>query len=141
VAPINLNRVTMIGNLTQTRRPSLFQAARSCASYGLRATRDAKQRPGEWESKPNFFTVVAFGATAENCGRYLHSGRPVGIDGRLEQREWDNPEGGKREAVEIIADSIQFLRSAEHSEEDGAALINESAPVPVGVGSDDDIPF
>lgn len=141
MAPINLNRVTMIGNLTRDPDTKSLPSGTVVCKLRVACNTRRKTASGDWETKPNFFTVVTFGATAENCDRYLHSGRPVGIDGRLEQREWDNPEGGKREVVEIIADSVQFLRSAEHSEEEGAAPINESAPVPVGVGGDDDIPF
>ena len=49
-----------------------------------------------------------WGAQGENCARYLAKGRPVAIDGRLEWREWEQG-GQKRQAVDIIADSVQFL--------------------------------
>src|ERR1700755_430262 len=62
--------------------------------------------------KPNYFDVVVFGAQADNCATYLQRGRPVAIEGRLDWREWEAQEGGgKRQAVQIIANTIQFLGS------------------------------
>ena len=64
---------------------------------------------GEWVDKPNYFDVTVWGAQGENCARYLTKGRPVAIDGRLEWREWESEDGGKRQAIDIIADAVQFL--------------------------------
>ena len=49
------------------------------------------------------------GAQGENAARYLSKGRGVAVDGRLEWREWETDDGGKRQAVEIVSDSLQFL--------------------------------
>jgi len=57
----------------------------------------------------HYFDVTVWGAQAENCGRYLSKGRPVAIDGRLEWREYEARDGSKRQAVEIIAETVQFL--------------------------------
>ena len=72
-------------------------------------TRRKDNSTGEWVDKPNYFDVTVWGAQGENCARYLSKGRPVAINGRLEWREWETQEGGKRQAVEIIAESVQFL--------------------------------
>ena len=50
-----------------------------------------------------------WGAQGENCARFLSKGRPIAIDGRLEWREWQDQDGNKRQAVEIVADTVQFL--------------------------------
>ena len=72
-------------------------------------TRRKNASTGEWEDKPNYFNVTVWGAQGENAARYLSKGRPVAIDGRLEWREWEAQDGTKRQAVDIIADSVQFL--------------------------------
>src|SRR4051794_14826111 len=72
-------------------------------------TRRKDQASGEWQDKPNYFSVTVWGAQGENCARFLSKGRPVALDGRLEWREWQGQDGAKRESVEIIADSVQFL--------------------------------
>ena len=52
-----------------------------------------------------------WGRQGENAAQYLEKGRPVAIDGRLEWREWEDKDGNKRQSVDIIADSVQFLGS------------------------------
>ena len=66
---------------------------------------------GEWVDKPNYFDVTVWGAQGENCANYLSKGRPVAVEGRLDWREWEAQDGSKRQAVEIIANSVQFLGS------------------------------
>ena len=61
--------------------------------------------------KPNYFDVTVWGAQGENCAQYLAKGRPVAVDGRLNWREWEAQDGAKRQSVDIIADSVQFLGS------------------------------
>jgi single-strand DNA-binding protein len=129
-------------------------------------TRRKNGSTGEWEDKPNYFNVTVWGAQGENAARYLTKGRPVAIDGRLEWREWEAQDGSKRQAVDIIAESVQFLGSREGgSQGNGSASglgpagtgsdvsIDEQdfQPASIGVagapgesgeqGSDDDIPF
>ncbi len=79
----------------------------------MRSTAGARTAPtGEWVDKPNYFNVTVWGAQGENCANYLSKGRPVAIEGRLDWREWEAKEGGgKRQAVQIIANSVQFLGS------------------------------
>jgi len=104
-----------------------------------------KDQSGQWVEKPNYFDVTVWGQQGENCAQYLAKGRPVAIDGRLEWREWDAQDGTKRQAVEIIADSVQFLGGRGDGEGGGGNQF-----VPAGAsggtdadfqGADDDIPF
>jgi single-strand DNA-binding protein len=93
-----------------------------------------------------------WGAQGENAARYLSKGRPVAIDGRLEWREWQTEQGGKRQAVEIIADTVQFLGSpqgggsapASEPQGDFGAPTSEGSfgvPSASGATAEDDIPF
>jgi single-strand DNA-binding protein len=110
VAATNINRVVLTGNLT--RDPELRSTNSGLAVCSLRIasnTRRKNNQSGEWEDKPNFFDVTVFGAQGENCARFLAKGRPVAIDGRLEWREFTDNAGNKRQAVEIVADGVQFL--------------------------------
>jgi single-strand DNA-binding protein len=110
VAATNINRVVLTGNLT--RDPELRSTSSGMSVCSLRVacnTRRKNQSTGEWEDKPNFFDVTVWGAQGENCARFLAKGRPVAIDGRLEWREWDTQDGHKRQAIDIIADAVQFL--------------------------------
>ena len=108
----NINRVVLVGNLT--RDPELRHTPSGMAVCSLRLavnTRRKDAATGEWTEKPNYFDITVWGTQGENCAQYLSKGRPVGVDGRLEWREWEAQDGSKRQAVEVIADTVQFLGS------------------------------
>ena len=110
--PSNINRVVLVGNLT--RDPELRHTPSGTAVCKLRLAVNTRQKDGatgEWGDKPNYFDVTVWGNQGESCAQYLSKGRPVAIDGRLDWREWDAQDGTKRQAVEIIADTVQFLGS------------------------------
>ena len=156
MAATNINRVVLTGNLT--RDPELRSLASGMSVCSLRIasnTRRKDQTTGEWTDKPNYFSVTVWGAQGENCARVLSKGRPVALDGRLEWREWQGQDGAKRESVEIIADSVQFLGGREEAPNGGGGFTPQSdvpvdnrdfqpAGAPAGGNStaaDDDIPF
>ena len=106
----NINRVVLVGNLT--RDPELRHTPSGTAVCSLRLAVNTRRKDGatgEWTEKPNYFDITVWGNQGENCAQYLSKGRPVGVDGRLEWREWEAQDGSKRQAVEVIADSVQFL--------------------------------
>jgi single-strand DNA-binding protein len=157
VAATNINRVIVTGNLT--RDPELRSTPGGTAVCKLRIAVNSsrKNSSGEWEDKPNYFDVTVWGAQGENCATYLSKGRPVAIDGRLDWREWEAQDGSKRQAVEIIANSVQFLGSRDGSGGNGSggngnpstpqsdipadtSDFDSSETAAVGA-SDDDIPF
>jgi single-strand DNA-binding protein len=155
---MNINRVIITGNLTRDPELRSTGGGLPVCKMGIAVnTRRKNGATGEWEEKPNYLRVTVFGAQAENCARYLSKGRPVAIDGRLEWSQYE-VEGQKRESIDIIADSVQFLGSREEGGNgngfSGAARSAaptggdvpidsgdfESQPVAAGV-PDDDIPF
>ena len=143
---MHINRVVLTGNLTGD--PELRPTPDGAPVAHLRLavnTRLRNRSTGTWEDKPNYFDVTVWGAQAENCGRYLSKGRPVAIDGRLEWREYDARDGTKRQVVEIIAETVQFLGPASEAHADPRGLAREpeaGPPVePPGEVSEDEIPF
>ena len=108
----NINRVVLVGNLTKD--PELRHTPSGTAVCKLRLAVNTRQKDGqtgEWGDKPNYFDVTVWGNQGESCAQYLAKGRPIGVDGRLDWREWEAQDGSKRQAVEIIADTVQFLGS------------------------------
>jgi single-strand DNA-binding protein len=156
MASTNINRVVITGNLT--RDPELRSTNSGTSVCGLRIASNTRRKDasGNWVDKPNYFDVTVWGAQGENASKYLSKGRPVAIDGRLEWREFTDKEGNQRQAVEIVADSVQFLGSPQGGGggENGGRFTPQSdvptdtgdfAPAPTGGGgggaADDDIPF
>ena len=110
MSQVNINRVVLTGNLTAD--PELRSLPSGTSVCKLRVacnTRRKDSASGEYVDKPNYFDVTVWGAQGENAARYLTKGRGVAIDGRLEWREWETDDGSKRQAIEIITDSLQFL--------------------------------
>jgi single-strand DNA-binding protein len=156
VAATNINVVVITGNLTHDPELRSLQSGNSVCKLRVACnTRRKNNSTGEWEDKPNYFNVTVWGAQGENCARFLHKGRPVAIEGRLEWHEWETPEGQKRQGIDIIANSVQFLGGRDDAGGGNGFTPRSDVPVdtadfqpaaaPAGGGGsappDDDIPF
>jgi single-strand DNA-binding protein len=155
LAASNINVVAITGNLTKD--PELRSTPSGTSVCKLRVAVNSRRKDGasgEWVDKPNYFDVTVWGAQGENCANYLSKGRPVAVEGRLEWREWESQEGGKRQAVEIIANSVQFLGSRDggggggegngngfQAKSDTPADTSDFEQAATSGGSDEDIPF
>ncbi len=154
----DINRIILTGRLTKD--PELRALAESNTSVcSLRVAVNGRRRKsdGSWEDQPNFFDVTVWGAQGENCKRYLQKGRQIAIDGRLRHRQWQGPDGQNRSAVDIIAESVQFLgggrgdapegngngfsSTVRAAEGDVPIDTGDFEPAPVAAGGDEDIPF
>ena len=138
MAATNINRVVLTGNLTAD--PDLRSLPSGTSVCKLRIACNTRRKDGasgEWVDKPNFFNVTVWGGQGENVARYLSKGRPVAVDGRLEWREWETQEGNKRQAIDIIADSVQFLSNGNGASSEGG----EADLVGAGAGTGEDIAF
>ena len=156
MAASNINVAVITGNLT--RDPELRHTGGGTAVCELRVAVNSSRKngkTGEWEDKANYFDVVVWGAQGENCANYLSKGRPVAVEGRLDWSEWEAKDGsGKRQKVQIVAKSVQFLGSRDGSGGGGGGNegggFSPSSDVPADSsdfagatagGGDDDIPF
>jgi len=138
MSTININRIVLTGNLTaDPELRSLPSGTSVCRLRLATNTRRKDSASGEWVDKPNYFDITVWGAHGENVARYTTKGSALAIDGRLEWREWDG-EHGKRQAVDIIADTVQFLGSpnGRAKNDDAVAPANEAL-----AAGNDDIPF
>jgi len=141
----SINRVVLVGNLTRDPELRHTPSGMSVCSLRIAVNSRRKDESGQWVEKPNYFSITVWGNQGESCAQYLSKGRPVAVDGRLDWREYEK-DGVKREAIEIVADSVQFLGSRQDGEGGGAPQY-----VPAGATSqaddfstsatDDDIPF
>src|ERR671921_1140344 len=131
MAATNINRVVLTGNLT--RDPELRSTSSGTPVCSLRLACNTRRKgpSGDWEDKPNYFDITVWGAQGENCARFLAKGRPVAIDGRLEWREFTDKDQNKRQAVEIVADAVQFLGGRDDMGGGGGQSFAPRSDVPV----------
>lgn len=129
----NFNKVLLMGNLT--RDPELRYTPQGTAVVNLRLAvnrtfRD--NRTQELRKETCFVTVVVWNKQAESCNQYLHKGRPVFIEGRLQSRSWEDNSGQKRNVIEVRAERVQFIGApplkAEPSFEDSTSQESSSEP-------------
>jgi single-strand DNA-binding protein len=121
VSYFTINRVVLVGRLT--RDPELRALPSGTSVCALRIACNSFRRDGEggFTERPNFFDVSVYGAPAESVNNYTRRGSRVAIDGRLEWREWETADQQKRQAVSVVADTVQFLdRASERGESSSA---------------------
>ncbi len=107
-----MNVVTLIGNLASEVELRPLDGDQKLASFLL-----AVDRPGS-EGKADFVRIAAWGKQAEACARFLAKGRRVAVDGKLRSRSWQEADGKRRNAVEVSANSVQFLQARENGTSD-----------------------
>jgi single-strand DNA-binding protein len=98
-----VNVVTLIGNLATDVELRELDGERKVSSFLL-----AVDRPSQ-DGGADFVRVSAWNRQAEVCAQYLTKGRRVAVDGRLRSRSWEEADGKRRSAVEVWANSVQFL--------------------------------
>ncbi len=98
-----MNVVTLIGNLATEVDVREVGEDRKVASFLL-----AVDRPGP-DGKADFVRIATWNRQAEVCSQFLTKGKRVAIDGRLRSHSWDDADGKRRSAVEVVANSVQFL--------------------------------
>lgn len=105
---MNLNKVFIFGNLT--RDPELRQTAggQAVCSFAVATNRVFKDKSGQKQEQVEFHNVVAWGRQAEIINQYLRKGSSILVEGRLQTRSWQDPQGVKHWKTEIVAEQIQL---------------------------------
>ena len=131
------NSATIAGRLGKDPDTRVTTGGMSVCKLSV-ATNHREKVDGEWTEGTEWHTVVVFGKTAEACERYLTKGRQVLVEGRIQYRKWDSPDGVKW-FTEILANEVKFLggQQQEHTEQRSRP---RHKPAPVGE-PDADIPF
>ena len=113
----SLNRVFLMGNLTRDPELRYTPGGTAVTNLRLAVNRRFRTQSGEMKEETAFVTVVAWGKQAETCSQFLSKGRAIFVEGRLQMRSWETPEGQKRNVLEIRASRVQFLGKPQLSEE------------------------
>ncbi len=105
----SLNRVMLIGNLTRDPELRYIPSGTAVTTFTLAVNRVYKTPSGEKKEEVSFIRVVVWGKMGETCAEYLKKGSSCFVEGRLQSRSWDAPDGQKRSITEVNALNVQFL--------------------------------
>jgi single-strand DNA-binding protein len=140
-----LNRVILIGNLTDDPELRYTQKGVARTRFSIAVNRRYRDREGNLQEETTFVPIVVWGAQAENCANYLAKGRAVAVDGRLRIETFETEEGERRKVAEVVAESVQFLgggpggkRGADAEAEKEAPVVSEEPPEKT---EDKEVPF
>lgn len=105
-----LNRVILIGRLTREPELRFTTSGTPVANFTLAVDRSFVNSQGVRET--DFIRIVVWGKQAETCANYLGKGRLVAVEGRLQVRSYQTPEGQARQATEVVGETVRFLDRA-----------------------------
>lgn len=104
-----VNRVMLIGNLGRDPDVQHLEGNIAVSKFPLATTETFKDRAGKLISQTEWHTVVLWRGLAELAQKYLHKGSLVYIEGRLRTRSWEDKEGNKKFATEVVGDNLIML--------------------------------
>ncbi len=102
-----INRVVLVGRLTRDPELRVSQSNVSVTTFNLAVNRPFTSQNGERGA--DFINCVTFRKQAENVNQYVKKGSLVGIDGRIQTRNYENKDGQRVYVTEVVCDSVQFL--------------------------------
>lgn len=116
---MSVNKVILVGNLGKDPELRYTPSGTAVASFSLATTERYKDREGNRQEKTEWHNIVAWRQLAEICGKFLHKGKQVYIEGKIQTRSYDDRDGNKRYITEIVADQMQMLGSREDNQGGG----------------------
>lgn len=127
-----LNKVLLIGRLGRDPEMRYTPSGRPVTTFSIATSRSWNTSDGERRSETEWFNIVAWGNLAEICKQFLTKGQQVYIEGRLQTRRWEDSEGTKHSATEVVANEMIILGDR-RSETDSDNIDQNS--------KDDEFPF
>lgn len=103
-----LNKAIIIGNLTRDPETRSLPSGVKVCSFAVATNRVWKDKTGMRQEDTQYHNVVVFGPQAETVSQYLRKGSSALVEGRMQTRSWDGPDGKKQYRTEIVADRVQF---------------------------------
>lgn len=136
----SFNKVILLGNLTRDPEVRYIPSGTAVASFAIAVNRRYKQGT-ETKDEVSYFDIVVFGKQAENCGQYLNKGDAILVEGRLQQRRWDDKDSGqKRSKIEVVAQAVNFMPKRSGGPA-GQGSKQEHEPMPEPSVDEGEIPF
>jgi single-strand binding protein len=105
------NKVILMGNLTRDVEVRTTASGQSVANFSLAVSRSWRGQDGQQQDQTSFINCVAWGKVGDIIAQYVHKGSPLLVSGRLDQRSYQDKDGNKRSAVEVVVEDFNFVGS------------------------------
>ena len=103
------NKVILMGNLTRDVEMRTTAGGQTVANFSLAVTRSWRDQNGQQQDQTSFINCVAWGKAGEIIAQYVSKGQALLVSGRLDQRSYDDKDGNKRQAVEVVVEDFNFV--------------------------------
>lgn len=115
----SLNKCFIMGRLGQDPELRYTQTQTPVVTLNVATSEFRSSKDGQRQEQTEWHRIVVWGKQAENCNKYLKKGRAVFVEGRIQTRSWDDKNGQKRYATDIVANNVQFMPSSAPSQYGG----------------------
>lgn len=138
-----VNKVIIVGRLGGDPESKQTSGGQSVTRFSIATSEQWKDKnSGQMQERTEWHRVVVWGRLGEICAQHLAKGRQVYVEGRLQTRSWEDPQGQKKYSTEVVANTVQFLgspgeRSTENSQSGGGAQYADEP----AFNADEEIPF
>jgi single-strand DNA-binding protein len=135
-----VNKVILIGNLGADPEVRYTPSGSAVANFRIATSEQWTDKAGEKQERTEWHRIVAWGRTGEICGEYLHKGKQVYVEGRLQTRAWEDRDGNKRYTTEVVAQTVKMLGSPGREPSTSSYEAPSAQEEPFSL-PEDDIPF
>ncbi len=137
-----VNKAIIIGRLGKAPETRQLDGGNTVVNFTVATSEKYKDRTGQQQEVTEWHQVVAWGKLAEVCGKYLHKGSLVYVEGKMTRREWEDKEGNKRYSHEIVAHTMQMLGGkTEQANQEQAKPEQPARERYIGDDGEDELPF
>lgn len=130
-----MNKITLIGNLTRDPEAGSTNDGTNFTRFTIAVNRPFTNSAGERVA--DYFNIIAWRDLADRCAKYLFKGNKVGVAGSVQQKQYEDRDGIKRTAWDVVANEVEFLTP----KTDGTRQERSNAPSDLHPVDDDDLPF
>ncbi len=121
------NKVILMGNLTRDVETRTTPSGQTVSNFSLAVSRSWKGQDGQTQEQTSFINCVAWGKVGEIIAQYTSKGTPLLVSGRLDQRSYEDKDGNKRQAVEVVVEDFNFIGGS-RGDDAGASAPRSNSP-------------
>ena len=116
---MSVNKVILVGNLGKDPELRYTPSGAAVVTFSLATSESYKDREGNKQTKTEWHNIVAWRQLAEICGKFLHKGKQIYIEGKIQNRSYDDRDGNKRYISEVVINEMQMLGSRDDNQSGG----------------------